>query len=62
MSHPFFTVGHSNRTVAELADLLVGAGVQRVADVRTVPRSRANPQFNPGQRGPTTDRREQMNS
>lgn len=46
MSHPFFTVGHSNRTVAELAELLVGAGVRQVADVRTVPRSRTNPQFN----------------
>ena len=46
MSHPFFTVGHSNRTVGELAELLVGAGVRQVADVRTVPRSRANPQFN----------------
>jgi uncharacterized protein (DUF488 family) len=32
--------------VPELADLLRGAGADLVVDVRTVPRSRANPQFN----------------
>src|SRR5690554_1781048 len=42
----FFTIGHSTRTVEELASLLQEAGVGLVADVRTVPRSRANPQFN----------------
>jgi|SRR5690625_3569236 len=44
--HAFYTVGHSNRTVTELADLLESAGIARVVDVRTLPRSRANPQFN----------------
>jgi uncharacterized protein (DUF488 family) len=43
---PFYTVGHSTRSVAELAALLREAGADLVADVRTVPRSRANPQFN----------------
>jgi uncharacterized protein (DUF488 family) len=43
---PFFTVGHSNRSLPAFADLLAGCGVELVADVRTVPRSRANPQFN----------------
>ncbi len=42
----FFTIGHSTRTVAELAGLLKAAGADCVADVRTVPRSRTNPQFN----------------
>ena len=42
----FYTVGHSTRTVAELAALLRGAGADLVVDVRTVPRSRTNPQFN----------------
>jgi uncharacterized protein (DUF488 family) len=42
----FYTVGHSTRTVAELAELLRGAGASLVVDVRTVPRSRTNPQFN----------------
>jgi uncharacterized protein (DUF488 family) len=46
MTEPFFTIGHSTRSVAELVDLLRPAAVQLVADIRTVPRSRANPQFN----------------
>ncbi|MGH6950069.1 MAG: DUF488 family protein [Vitreimonas sp.] len=46
MTAPFFTIGHSNRTLEEFVGLLEGAHVRRVADVRTVPRSRANPQFN----------------
>ena len=41
----FYTVGHSTRTVAELAALLRGAGADLVVDVRTVPRSRTNPQY-----------------
>ena len=46
MAHPFFTVGHSTRTIPEFAALLQTAGVQLVVDVRTVPRSRTNPQYN----------------
>jgi uncharacterized protein (DUF488 family) len=46
MAHPFFTIGHSTRSAAELIELLEEAGVGLVADVRTVPRSRTNPQFN----------------
>ena len=41
-----FTVGHSTRTIGELIHLLHAHGVTRVIDVRTVPRSRHNPQFN----------------
>jgi uncharacterized protein (DUF488 family) len=40
------TIGHSTRTLAEFIDLLQAHGATRVADVRTVPRSRHNPQFN----------------
>jgi uncharacterized protein (DUF488 family) len=43
---PFFTIGHSTRSVDEIAALLGEAGANMVADVRTVPRSRTNPQFN----------------
>jgi uncharacterized protein (DUF488 family) len=43
---PFFTIGHSTRSIEEFVDLLKGAGVRLVADVRTVPRSRTNPQYN----------------
>ena len=46
MAHPFLTIGHSTRTVAEFVALLREAEVGVVADVRTVPRSRTNPQFN----------------
>lgn len=46
MGAPFFTIGHSTRTVAELAGLLQLAEVTMLVDVRTVPRSRTNPQFN----------------
>ena len=41
-----FTIGHSTRTVGELIGLLKEAGVERLVDVRSLPRSRANPQFN----------------
>jgi uncharacterized protein (DUF488 family) len=43
---PFFTVGHSARSAAELVVLLESAAIRLVVDVRTVPRSARNPQFN----------------
>jgi uncharacterized protein (DUF488 family) len=46
MALPFFTIGHSTRTVAEFVALLRAAEVETVVDVRTVPRSRTNPQYN----------------
>jgi uncharacterized protein (DUF488 family) len=46
MSNPFFTIGHSTRTIDEFVALLMTAEVKLVVDVRTVPRSRTNPQFN----------------
>jgi uncharacterized protein (DUF488 family) len=41
-----FTIGHSTRTITEFVRLLKAHGVQRVIDVRTIPQSRHNPQFN----------------
>jgi uncharacterized protein (DUF488 family) len=41
-----FTIGHSTRSAEELIALLREAGVDLLVDVRTVPRSRFNPQFN----------------
>jgi uncharacterized protein (DUF488 family) len=41
-----FTIGHSTRTLDEFVDLLEAYGVTLVVDVRSVPRSRHNPQFN----------------
>jgi uncharacterized protein (DUF488 family) len=43
---PFFTIGHSTRTLEAFAALLRQADIALVADIRTVPRSRTNPQFN----------------
>jgi len=43
---PFFTIGHSNRTLEELVELLEEREVRLVVDIRKMPRSRANPQFN----------------
>jgi len=40
------TVGHSTRPIEEFLHLLDAHGVKRLLDVRTVPRSRHNPQFN----------------
>ena len=42
----FFTIGHSTRSLEELVELLRGPHVDRVVDIRKVPRSRSNPQFN----------------
>lgn len=41
-----YTIGHSNRELAEFLELLESNGIQIVVDVRKMPRSRANPQFN----------------
>jgi uncharacterized protein (DUF488 family) len=41
-----YAVGHSTRTAEELVELLRAHGVETLADIRTVPRSRTNPQFN----------------
>jgi uncharacterized protein (DUF488 family) len=40
------TIGHSTRTIEEFVGLLQAHAVTRAVDVRTVPRSRHNPQFN----------------
>jgi uncharacterized protein (DUF488 family) len=40
------TIGHSTRSLAEFIALLAAHSVTRLIDVRTVPRSRHNPQFN----------------
>jgi uncharacterized protein (DUF488 family) len=41
-----FTIGHSTRTWKEFLELLRARGIRRVIDVRSIPRSRHNPQFN----------------
>jgi uncharacterized protein (DUF488 family) len=41
-----FTIGHSTRTWKGFLELLRAHGIKRVIDVRSIPRSRHNPQFN----------------
>ena len=40
-----YTIGHSTRSLEDFTELLRHNGIQRVVDVRTIPRSRHNPQF-----------------
>ncbi|MEO5966553.1 MAG: DUF488 domain-containing protein, partial [Candidatus Limnocylindrales bacterium] len=46
MSQAIFTIGHSTRTIANFVALLRQVDVDLVVDVRSIPRSRATPQFN----------------
>ena len=46
MANPFFTIGHSVRPLYVFVGLLKNADVRLVVDVRTIPRSRTNPQYN----------------
>lgn len=41
-----WTIGHSTRPIGEFTDLLRAHSINLLIDVRTVPRSRHNPQFN----------------
>ena len=40
------TIGHSTRTLDTFIEMLCAHGVRHLVDVRTIPRSRHNPQFN----------------
>ena len=41
-----YTVGHSTRPAVELVELLRAHSIRTLVDIRTVPRSRTNPQYN----------------
>ena len=45
-ANPIFTVGHSTRPIAEFVELLRIGEVELVVDVRSIARSRTNPQYN----------------
>lgn len=45
MTHAFFTVGHSNRTIGQFIDILRDADIGIIIDVRKLPGSRVHPQF-----------------
>lgn len=41
-----WTIGHSTHPIEEFIGILKAHGIERLVDIRTVPRSRHNPQFN----------------
>jgi uncharacterized protein (DUF488 family) len=46
MALPVLTIGHSTRPIEVFIGLLAANGVTHLMDVRTIPKSRHNPQFN----------------
>jgi uncharacterized protein (DUF488 family) len=46
MTHRFYTIGHSRRTLLDFVEVLRVYKIQNVVDVRHIPRSYTNPQFN----------------
>jgi uncharacterized protein (DUF488 family) len=44
--HPIYTIGHSTRPIEEFVEILRTANVRLLVDVRSLPRSRTNPQYN----------------
>ena len=51
-----FTIGHSTLPIERFIALLHTYGIECLADIRTVPRSRHNPQFNEDALGPALKR------
>ena len=45
-TRPVLTIGHSTRPIGVFVGLLAANGVTHLMDVRTIPKSRHNPQFN----------------
>ena len=52
-----FTIGHSTRPLDEFVELLQTNSVKRVIDIRSIPRSKHNPQFNRETLGPALRKR-----
>jgi uncharacterized protein (DUF488 family) len=46
MNLSIFTIGHSTRPIDEFLEMLQAHGIRQLVDVRTIPRSAHNPQFN----------------
>jgi len=43
---PIYTIGHSTRPIDEFIGILQAHGIAQLVDIRTIPKSRHNPQFN----------------
>jgi len=50
-----YTIGHSTRTIKQFLELLKAHHIQEIVDVRTVPKSRHNPQFGQDQLPPALE-------
>jgi uncharacterized protein (DUF488 family) len=46
MANRYFTIGHSTRPIGDFVQSLVASQIDLIVDVRTIPRSRTNPQYN----------------
>ncbi|MEM0154688.1 MAG: DUF488 domain-containing protein [Methanothrix sp.] len=46
MANNFFTIGYSNRKLKDFIDILKSHGVTMLVDVRTIPKSRHQPDYN----------------
>jgi uncharacterized protein (DUF488 family) len=46
MTEVIYTIGHSTHPIDEFIKILKAYGIEEVVDVRTIPKSRHNPQFN----------------
>jgi uncharacterized protein (DUF488 family) len=44
-----FTIGHSTHSISDFINLLLAYDIRRLIDIRTIPKSRHNPQFNEGE-------------
>lgn len=53
MVETIFTIGHSTRPIDEFINMLQSHGIKRVLDVRTIAKSRHNPQFGADALGPS---------
>lgn len=56
MSDRVYTIGHSTHPAEVFIEVLRGYGIGLVADVRSIPRSHHNPQFNGNELGPRLER------
>ncbi len=45
MHNTIYTIGHSTRTIEQFIELLMAHSIEELVDVRTIPKSRHNPQF-----------------
>jgi uncharacterized protein (DUF488 family) len=45
-ANPIFTIGHSTRSLADFVELLKVGDVRSIVDIRSIARSRTNPQYN----------------